>query len=414
MTYLQLMIKCLTFFKNQKEKFDSYEFYYHWIGEDGEDVDSYYKSEVKKALMYLILLETENSSNVNNPLLNILEKKLSYYDISLCKTIEKIEEKMSETINEDPYMLDQIYLLGQDELTDEEINEIINDLSVEFKKQMPSNWEIQLYESAIHSVMEMVSQIIPELFFTEKGYKYIDKDYQIDNPEFRRRCYEYLKDNINYYNYNRLYRVDENIYSQLYLAEEALDTFEDSVEFDDEENLEQDIFLDDDEIRGQVNIYYKDVDNYDILYYSVTLLMVILRFIKNKQYDKIEKMMEIDDIITHSYENPTFESESDKTIIESLYQPKTMEQDYHREISTPTKSDFYLEFFLASNEFTQQYSMQQLSLIISHCFNLLDSEPLNKIIKNSDVINNIFATTGLDNQKERIKRLVRIRKEDNK
>ena len=408
MSYLQLMIKCLTFFKNQKEKFDSYKFYYHWLANDGDDVDLYYKSKAKKALMYLILLETKNCSNVSSPLINILERELSYYDVSICKTLEKAEEKTIESIKEDPYMLYQICLLEQDQLTDDEINKIVKDLFAKLKKQTPDNWETQQYESAIHNVMEMVSQIIPELFFTEKGYKYIDKEYQIDDPEFRERCYEYLKENIEYYNSNRIYKVDENIYSELYDAEEDLDEYDEA-----EEDLEQEnMFLDDDEIRGQVDIYGEDIDNYDILYYSVTLLVVMLRFIKNKQYDKIKRMMEIDDIMTNSYEGYSFNY--DKTLIEALYQPKTMEQDYHREISIPTKSDFYLDFFLSSNEFTQQYNIQQLSLIIAYCFDLFNSEPLDKIIKNSDTINNIFATTGLDNQEEKIKRLVRVKKEDRK
>lgn len=418
MTYLQLMIKCLTFFKNQKEKFDSYNFYYHWLANDGEDVDSYYKSKVKKALMYLILSETKNSGNVNNSILNLLERELSYFDVSLCKTLEEAEEKTIESIKEDPYMLEQVCLLELDELTGEEINEIVKELFVKFKRQMPSNWETQQYESAIHNVMEMVSQIIPELFFTEKGYKYIDKEYQIDDPEFRKQCYEYLKENIEYYNSNRIYKVDENIYNELYEAEDNIDEFDDDdfgddAEFDeDEESLQENMFLDDDEIRGQVDIYGEDIDNYDILYYSITLLVVMLRFIKNKQYDKIKRMIEIDDIMTNSYQGYSFNY--DKTLVEALYQPKTMEQDYHRQITTPTKNDFYLDFFLSSNEFTQQYNIQQLSLIIAHCFDLFDSEPLNKMIRNSDTINNIFATTGSDNQEEKIKRLVRVKKEDSK
>ena len=55
MTYLQFMIKCLTFCKNQKEEFDSYNFYFHWLCNEDKDIDLYYKSKVKKAIMYLIL-----------------------------------------------------------------------------------------------------------------------------------------------------------------------------------------------------------------------------------------------------------------------------------------------------------------------------------------------------------------------
>ena len=356
MTYLQFMIKCLTFCKNQKEEFDSYNFYFNWLCNEDKDIDLYYKSKAKKAIMYLVLLETKKYAKTNDSLLNLLEKDLSYFDVSLSKTIEQAEENTITSINEDAYMFDQICLLEQNELTKEEQTEIINDLFNEFKNQLPDTWEIQQYESSIHNVMEMVSQIIPELFFTETGYKYIDKEYQIDDVKLRERCYEYLKENIKYYNSNRIYKIDENIYGKIYSNREAFD----------EENL----FPDEDEIRGQVDIYGEDIDNYDILHYSVTLLIVMLRFIKNKQYDKIARLIELDEAMTNFHDGYGFYY--DKTLIESLYQPKAMGQDYHKEISISSKSDIYLDFFLSNNDFTQQYNTKQLSLIIAYCFDLFD------------------------------------------
>lgn len=404
MTYLQLMTKCLSFFKNEKDAFDSYNFYYYWLGNDEIDIDSYYKSKSRKAIMYLILLETKNYGNPNNFLLKLLEKDLSFYDISVCKTLEKVEETVTSII-EDPFMLDQLCLLEQDELSIREQNEIIKELINEFQRKMPDKCENQQYESAIHGVMEMVSQIIPELFFTEKGYKYIDNEYQIDDIQLREKCYEYVKENIKYYNSERIYKIDENVYSKLYEVKDELENFDD--EFEDEENM----FFDEDKMRGQVDIYGEDIDNYDILYYSTTLLVVILRFIKNKQYDKLERLIEIDESMTNFHDGYGFYY--DKTFIESLYQPKTMVPDYHKEISTHPKSDFYLEFFLSNNKFTQQYNIQQLSLIIAHCFDLFDSEPINKMVKNIDRINNILATNNIDTREEKVKSLVRIKK-DNK
>lgn len=398
MTYLQLMIKCLTFFKNQKEEFDRDNFYFFWLGNQDKDIDLYYKSKAKKALMYLFLSETKKSDNTSIPLLKVLEKDLSYFDVSLCKTIETAEQSTLTSIGEDPYMFDQMRLLEQNELTDDEQKEIINELFNIYRENVPDNWEIQLYESAIHTVMEMVSRIIPELFFTEKGYKYIDKEYKIEDSELRERCYKYLKENIRYYNSERIYNVDENIYGELYETEENFDEYE---EYE----------VDEDEIRGYVDIYGEDIDNYDILHYSITLLIVILRFIKNKQYDKIAKMIELDETMTNFYDGYRFYY--DKTLIEALYQPKTMGQDYHKEISMSKKSDAYLEFFLSNNDFTQQYDVQQLSLIISHCFDIFNSEPINKMIKNIYMINNVFFTTDLDNQEEKIKKLVRIKKNNN-
>lgn len=425
MTYLQLMMKCLNFFKNQEEEFDSFNFYFHWLGNEDKDIDSYYKSKAKKAIMYLILSEAKKCDNANIPLLKLLEKDLSYFDVSLCKTIETAEQNTISSISEDPYMFDQMCLLKLGELTEEEQKEIINELFSEFKKQIPNNWETQQNESAIHTVMEMVSQIIPELFFTKSGYKYIDKEYQIEDEELREKCYEYLKNNIRYYNSERIYKVDENVYSNLYENEdeEELDDLDDEFEYDedlddyeDAEDLDDDLdddnlLLDEDEIRGQIDIYGEDIDNYDILHYSVTLLIVMLRFIKNKQYDKLERLIEIDEIMTNFYDGHSFNY--DKTLIEALYQPKTMGQDYHKEISISPKCDIYLEFFLSDNDFTQQYNTQQLSLIIAYCFDLFDSEPLKTMIKNIDMINNVFSTTDLDNQEENIKRLVKIKNTNN-
>ena len=412
MTYLQFMMKCLAFFKNQREEFDSFNFYFHWLGNEDKDIDSYYKAKAKKAIMYLILSETQKCDNTNIPLLKILEKDLSYFDVSLCKTIETAEQNTLTSISEDPYMFDQICLLGQDELTDDEQKEIIAELFNEFKNQIPNNWETQQYESAIHTVMEMVSRIIPELFFTEVGYKYIDKEYHIEDVKLREKCYEYLKNNIRYYNSERIYKVDENVYNAMYQNEsdEEIEDYED--EFEDDKDLDGDnLFLDDDEIRGQIDIYGEDIDNYDILHYSVTLLIVMLRFIKNKQYDKLERLIELDEVMTNFYDGHSFNY--DKTLIEALYQPKTMGQDFHKEITISAKSDIYLDFFLSNNDFTQQYNTQQLSLIIAHCFDLLDSEPIRTMFKNINMINNVFSTTDLDNQEENIKKLVRIKKNNN-
>lgn len=401
MTYLQLMIMCLNFFKNEKDKFDVNDFYFFWLANTDDDIDLYYKSKAKEAILYLILLEAKNHSNTNNLLLKLLENDLSYFDVSLYKTLEKIDKKIVMSMIEDPYMFDQMCLLEQGELIVEEQNEIIGELLNEFQRQIPEELEIQQYESAIHSVMEMVSQIIPELFFTEKGYKYIDNVYQINDINLRKKCYEFLKENIKYYNSERIYKVDKNIYSVLY---------------GDEDESDQIGNLNEDEIRGQVDIYGEDIDNYDILFYSTTLLVVMLKLIKGKQYNKLEKLIKIDEEMTNFYGSYGFYS--DKTLIESLYQPKTMGQDYHKEISTPSKSDFFLNFFLSDNEFTQQYTIQQLSLIIAFCFDLFDSEPINNLYKNTDTINEILTATNTDNQEEylnkeeKIKRLVRIKKDN--
>lgn len=408
MTYLQFMIKCLNFFMKEKEHFDIYEFYFHWFRDTENDIVLDYESNVKKALMYLLLLETKKLNDANIPLLKLLEIDLSYFDVSLFKTLKKAEEKTMTSINEDLYMFDQVCLLEQDVLSNEEQTEIIRELSNEFKNHVPTEWEVQQYESAIHNVMEMVSQIIPELFFTEKGYKYIDNEYQIDDIQLRKKCYEYLKENINYYNYERIYKVDENIYSDLY---EKSEESEDEFYVDEDELDEENLFMDGDEIRGQVDIYGADIDNYDILYYSATLLVVMLRLIKNKQYDKLERLIQIDETMTNDYEGLGYYK--DKTLIESLYQPKTMGRDYYKEISTLPKNDFCLDFFLSNNEFTQQYNIQQLSLIIGHCFDFFDSDPINKMFKDINMINSVLATDNMDNQEEKIKKLVKIRNDNN-
>lgn len=409
MTYLQLMIKCLTFFKDQKEEFDRADFYIHWLANDEDGIDLYYKSKAKKALMYLLLLETKKSTDVNIPLLDLLERELSFFDVSLCKTLEKAEEKAIESVSEDPYMFDQVCLLQLGELTENEQREVFNELYTHFHNQISKDWEVDQYESAIHNVMEMVSQILPELLFTQRGYEYIGSEYQIDDLEFRKNCYEYLKSNIRYYNDERIYKVDENVYNKLCEEDDELEDEEYDDECDDEFDDNDEFEDDDDVIRGQVDIYGDDIDNYDILYYSVILSAVMLRFIKDKQYDKVKKIIEIDDIITDDYGRFKFNFNYDKTVIESLYQPKIMGADYYQEIAIPPESDLYLDFFLSNNEFTQQYNLQQLSLIIAHCFDFLDSDPLDKMVENSKMINNVF-TSNVDKE-GKIKELVKIRQD---
>lgn len=394
MTYLDLMTKCLKFFKNQKEEFDRYNFYYYWLANDDSDVDSYYKNRIKLVLMYLTLIENKKSINIDSRLFELIEKELSYFDISLFKTIEKVEED----IIEDPYIQDELSLLDQDLLTEEEHHELLKKCFSKFEEKILDGWETQQYESPIHTIIEMVSQIIPELFFTKKGYMYIDKEYQIEDSEFRKKCYQYLKDNIKYYNDNRIYKVDENLYDELYADDE--DEYDED-EYDYEEN-NIDFFLDPDELRGEIDIYGEDIDNLDILYYSVTLLSIMLRYVRDKQYNKINKIIEIDDIMTNSYNGYSLNYE--KPLIETLYQPKTMDNDYHREISLPEKSNSYLEFFLSNNPFTEQYNTKQLSLIISCCFDFFDEESIQKLIDNSNTIEKVFETTDINNERENMKK----------
>lgn len=93
MTYLQFMMKCLNFFKDDNNKFDSYDFYYHWLRNEDDDVEDYYKDQAKKAIMYLFLLESKEISETNTKFLKFLEKELAYFDVSMAKTIKKAEKK---------------------------------------------------------------------------------------------------------------------------------------------------------------------------------------------------------------------------------------------------------------------------------------------------------------------------------
>lgn len=126
MTYLQFMMKCLNFFKDDNNKFDSYDFYYHWLRNEDDDVEIYYKDQAKKAIMYLFLLETKTCDK-DAEFLKFLEKELAYSDISICKTIEKAKEKTEERMYEDPYLCDRLLLLELDELTIEETREIFRE-----------------------------------------------------------------------------------------------------------------------------------------------------------------------------------------------------------------------------------------------------------------------------------------------
>lgn len=409
MTYLQFMIKCLNFFKDDNNKFDSYDFYYHWLGNDDEDIEDYYKGKAKKAILYLFLLESKKTCDTDTKFLEFLEQKLAYFDISICKTMERAEEKTEEKMYEDPYLCDRLLLLELDELNDEETSEIFLEYISGMHEEVLKGFEVAELESAIHTVMEMVSQIIPELFFTEKGYKYIDKEYQIDDEELREKCYKYLKTNIGYYNDERIYKVDENLYDSDSYRLSDDDEIDDEEEndcdqddcFDEEDDYICDVeFLDDDELRCEVDIYCDDIDNYDILFNSTTLLFVILRFIRNKEYAKLNKLIELDEIMTNSYNS--YSIRHDKTVIEAFYQPKSMGRDYRKEISIDPRGDYYLDFFLSDNEITKLYDVEQLSSIICYCFDFYNDDPIGKIRNNLDKINSVLNVTSENTEKENL------------
>lgn len=438
MTYLQFMMKCLKFYKDDNNKFDSYDFYYHWLRNDDDDVEDYYKDQAKKAIMYLFLLESKEISETNTKFLKFLEKELAYFDISMTKTIKKAEKKVEDEMKEDPYLADRLLLLEIDELSPEETNEIFLKYTSEVFDEINKGLEIDKLESGIHTVMEMVSQIIPELFFTEKGYKYIDKEYQIEDKELRDKCYEYLKNNISYYNTERVYKVNESLYnSDLYELglddEENIfeqdEEFEDE-EFDDEYEVEDEAdeeeyngeefdieLLDDDELRSEVDVWSDDIDNFDILFYSVTLLFVVLKLVKNKEYDKLDKLIELDEKMTNCFW--LYGSYHEKTVVEAFYEPKSMGRDYKKEISVNPKGDYYLDFFLSDNEFTRQYDLEQLALIACFCFDYYADDPIGKINNNLDRINGILGVkdnsveentgNGYVGRNEKIKQFYKIR-----
>lgn len=433
MTYLQFMTKCLNFFKDDNNKFDSYDFYYHWLRNEDDDVENYYKDQAKKAIMYLFLLETKKTCDKDTKFLKFLEKELAYSDISICKTIEKAKEKTEERMYEDPYLCDRLLLLELDELTIEETTNIFREYVSGVHDEVLKGFEVAELESAIHTVMEIVSQIIPELFFTEKGYKYIDKEYQIDDEELREKCYEYLKANIGYYNDERIYKVDENLYDSDSYRLSDDDEIDDEEENDydqddcfDEEDDEEDYicdveFLDDDELRSEVDIYCDDVDNYDILFYSTTLLFVVLRLVRNKEYTKLNKLIELDESMTNSYNSCSICH--DKTVIEAFYQPKSMGRDYRKEISIHPKGDYYLDFFLSDNELTRQYGVEELASIICYCFDYYADDPIGKITNSIDKINSVLGITSqnaekkilpeYERKKEKIKQFYMIRTNSN-
>lgn len=339
-------------------------------------------------------------------------------------------------MQEDPYLADRLLLLEIDELSPEETNEIFWRYTFGVFDEVNKGLEIDKLESGIHTVMEMVSRIIPELFFTEKGYKCIDKEYQIEDEEMRDKCYEYLKNNISYYNSERVYKVNESLYnSDLYELglddeenifeqdeefedEELDDEFEDEEDEEEYDDVKFDIeLLDDDELRSEVDVWGDDIDNFDILFYSVTLLSIVLKLVKNKEYDKLDKLIELDEKMTNCFWE--YGSYQEKTVVEAFYQPKSMGRDYRKEISNNPRGDYYLNFFLSDNELTRQYNMEQLASIVCYCFDYYTDDPIGEINNNIDKINSVLGVTnnsdeenttkGYDSRNEKIKQFYKIR-----
>lgn len=355
MTYFQIMIKTLEFFV--KETLDN-EYYEFWHLYHTEYIPEW-KQQAKLGIMYLLLLQMKNTSNINNNLFKKIEEKLTTYEISLCKTFEKAIETTTEEVIDDPDSSDLLCLINTDDIDSDLRTEIEHELSEiyfdAYRKNISENVQTEILETPLNIIIYAVVTTIAELFFTYKGDKYLSDEYKIEDEKLRQKCYEYVTTKIQDYKFGS----------------------------------NDECFL----------------DEYDSLYYSTKLIYVVLELIKNKQYDKLERLINIDNCLIWEVQ---INSENNyQTMIEILYDTRNvLELDLQDNAFLPTENDIYLDFFLNNPALNNLFSDVDMALILINFFDNQEPESINQIIDNLEDITRILKSSNtLTHKGKQLKKL---------
>ena len=343
MTYFEIMIKSLEFYVKESLGNKYYEF---WDICNTQYIPEW-KQQARLGIMYLLLLEMKDFANIDYNLLKNIERKLTTYDIDLCKTVNKANLITKEEILENPYYLDSLCLIHDceinNDLKDQIMIELANAYYDSLNKNTYKNIQKEVLETPLNNIIYTVVTTIPELFLTYKGCKYLSGEYKIEDESLRKKCYEYITTKI------KDYKNGSN----------------------------DNCFL----------------DEYDSLYYSIKLIYVVLNLIKNKRFDSLNKLINFDDFLILNIE---VNSENDyQSMIEILYDTrKVLELNLKDNAFISSKNDIYLSFFLENYDLNELFSNEEISLILSDFFDIRDEEPIKQIVDNIKNINKILKSTN--------------------
>lgn len=390
MTYIQLMIKVLEIFTKEIPSNN-----YNELWRANNETREEFVKGLKLDLMYLLLTKINTKTPVNPNLLKVIERQLTSYDVSYSNTLKFVNEMVSKELIEEPETFDIISQIQSEDITNElkeELSDVItNEYINAFKENFADNIQSVIVAKPIDNIFYDVITLLPELFFTQTGYKYIPEEYRIDDEKLREECYEYVVDSIHSY---RNYRIDDYGREKFGIPKDELANEEDNLDYEDfdmNDDLEDYYEAYDDEFDEQdeaddygVEEWVIDTQftGYSGLYHSIKLISIVLNFIQNKQYDKLKKFIAIDEYIKRESERVQG-SQDYYTLVEILYNTRNInELDLSKDIFIPCKNDEYLEFFLSDPKLSETLTDKLIGRLILYYFDSTDEFSISQIKKN--------------------------------
>lgn len=351
MTYLEIMKKALDYYINEpyNKKFNQF-----WQNEyylESKENKPKIKQEYKDLQAYLIFKTLYSKKLLTKEQINKLKKleiKLTTFNPAL-RDLHYLSQ-MQINASVDPYYYDSLCLLKTEELSDEKRQELEDYINGNITWDKDS---IGIIQTPIEQIITETCVILGDLFFSEQSYKYIPKEYYIENAKLRQECYELLNDNICDY-------------------------------------------------ASPPNVC---LDDYKSLYFSVKALNVILDLAKAGKEDWLSKLERIDTSYTRNsnlrVSNP---------MISIIFNSKKVNAlNLQTNAFENTLNNLYLNFFLGDNSYINKFSDSQISLLLFYYFKDNNSPNIiADIIANQDKLFQILNTTEKDYIKgEHLRKLIK-------
>ncbi len=319
MTYFQVINKVLQYYI--KEPLDK-EVFQDWgilIDDDHDLLD--FKKTAQKEQIYLFLSEFMKYSSLNYNyfhLYNYLNENLATLYIDKEETIQKALEITRKELNNDLFYMDAKLILEDEESRTNYSQESLKQLQ-EYKETKElkgaidyisqGNYKTQVLFSPMENMIYDVITLLPELFFTENGYKYISSSYKIEDENAREKCYEYVK-------------------------------------------------------NSTINFCFdKDcLHDYRSIYYAMRLTNLVIGLVKSNKLDALENLIEIDDYL--------WDIKEDFTSVVNIFYNIDFESKMNLEdkVFDDINNDEGLMFLLDDKQIHEDLSNEQIAVTLSYYF----------------------------------------------
>lgn len=361
MTYLELMKRTLDFLSKE----DLEKSYYEYWGLNGSDkAIAERKNLAKSAILYLMMEEfIANDIAVEPNIYNAIKKSLTTYQFNIEKTITNASNIAEHIILDDPETLEVISRI-EDEFTEEEEKDKLEQEL--YNKFLDATAEISYKNRQYDEVSKPINKIIfnavtimPELFFTTNGRKYLPKEHQ-NYKDFEIKCHHFLKGKI------ACYEMGDNNCS---------------------------------------------LNSYDSLYYTVKTLSIIFSIIEKNNYGAFRKLDEIDDYLDNIQKINKeqaliwWKPDNIKNSIEIIYDTRNIKEfDLKTEAlkKEPNNHDKFMDFILNDEELSQTFSNKEIALILLDYYNPNMKNPVQDLKQNMASIKRVLEEDISQFQKERI------------